>query len=69
MTAERNLALSNESLASQLGATLDVFRNRVKLNLRSGLRNKKDWELKSLSGMRIGFALRELTARCNSGPA
>lgn len=33
MTAERNLALSNESLASQLGATLDVFREQGKAQL------------------------------------
>ena len=33
MTAERNLALSNQSLASQLGATLDVFREQGKTQL------------------------------------
>lgn len=33
MTAERNLALSNESLASQLGATLDLFREQGKAQL------------------------------------
>jgi len=33
MTAERNLALSNEGLASQLSATLDVFREQGKAQL------------------------------------